>query len=71
MAWNPSPEVALARDVAKKLGVDQVMIVTISYSKEQLGLITYGKTKALCADAKNLGNDAYQAVRQSIARSGL
>jgi hypothetical protein len=63
MAWNPSPEVALARDVAAKLDVDQVMIVTINYAKEQMGLVTYGKTKLLCADAKRLGDAAYEAVR--------
>ena len=63
MAWNPSPEVALARDLAAKLDADQVMIITINYAKEQMGLITYGKTKKLCAEAKQLGDAAYEAAR--------
>lgn len=67
MAWNPSPEVALARDLAAKLGVDQVMILTIDYSKDQIGLITYGKTKELCRNAKTLGDAAYDSVREVLA----
>lgn len=67
MAWNTTPEVAMARDLAKKLGVDQVMIVTINYDREQMGLITYGKTRELCAHAKTLGDAAYGAVREAFA----
>jgi hypothetical protein len=69
MAWNPSPEVALARDLAAKLGVDQVMIVTMNYAKEEMGLITYGRTRALCDTAKELGDKAYAAVRTHYAEN--
>ena len=71
MAWNPSPEVALARDVAAKLGVDQVMIVTVNYRTDQMGLITYGKTRALCDHAKTLGDAAYHAAREAFAETAL
>lgn len=69
MAWNPSPEVAVARDAAAKLGnADQVMIVTINYANNQIGVTTYGKTKALCSSAKKLGDAAYKAVYQAMER---
>lgn len=64
MAWNPSPEVAVARDAAKKLGVDQVVMIVVSHSKDQMGYITYGATKKLCDHAKGLGEAAYEAVRK-------
>lgn len=66
MAWNPSPEVAVARDAARKLGVDQVMVVTIDYSKNQIGSITYGANKKLCAHAAQLGKAAYRAVFKAM-----
>jgi len=67
MAWNPSPEVQVARDAAAKLGdADQVIIITINYAKNQLGAVTYGKTKQLCSGAKLLGLRAYEAVYEAI-----
>jgi hypothetical protein len=66
MAWNPSPEVALARDLAAKLGADEVVIVYVNFSKEQMGSITYGKTQAMCGHAKKLGDVAYDAVHKYL-----
>jgi hypothetical protein len=63
MAWNPSPEVQVARDAAKKLGdADQVIIVFLNYKDNTMGSVTYGRTKEMCADAKKLGQAAYQAI---------
>ena len=67
MAWNPSPEVAVARDAAKALGADQVVIVYIKNDTDQFGTISFGKTKQLCDAAKPMGDVAHQAVGKYIA----
>lgn len=65
MAWNPSPEVQVARDAASKLGslaqstVKQVVIIYVT-EDERLGSVTYGQTRELCAQAKLLGDKLYQ-----------
>ena len=70
MAWNPSPEVAVARDAAKKLGdADQCIVIYINYSKDQIGMATYGKTKQLCDEAGTLGNIAFDAVQSAIFKA--
>ena len=66
MAWNPSPEVAVARDAAKALGVDQIVLVTVNYAKNELGTITYGANKKLCQHAAQLGKAAYRAVFKAM-----
>lgn len=67
MAWNPSPEVAVARDAAKKLGDEQVIILRINRTKGTVGFVSYGETRALCDDAKLLGEVAYQAMYDELA----
>jgi hypothetical protein len=67
MSWNPSPEVAAARDFGNKFDADQVVIVYIKRSTRQMGSVTYGKTMQLCRDTKPLGDAAYQAVRDMLA----
>ena len=65
MAWNPSPEVQVARDVAIKIGsisntkVRQVVIIYITES-DQLGTISYGEDVRECADAKKLSDKLYE-----------
>jgi len=60
VAWNPAPEVAVARDAAKKL--DDAPVVAIFYVTKDggLGMATYGKTMALCAKAKEFGEYLWQ-----------
>lgn len=62
MAWNPAPEVAVARDAAKELG--NVPIVAILYITDdgKLGIATYGRTMKLCALAKNFGEHLWNAA---------
>ena len=67
MAWNPHPHVQVAREAATKLGADQIVIVHINNATGQIGLATYGKTKSLCADAKVLGEAAYNTIFDAIA----
>lgn len=55
MAWNPSPEVAVARDAAKKLGADRV-VITYTTVAGAIGYASYGETKLLCAETKRLAD---------------
>jgi len=67
MAWNPSPEVAVARDAAKRLGdiagvnVSRC-IVTYTTEDGRVGYASFGATKALCDDAKRLGDAIFDLV---------
>lgn len=69
MAWNPRPEVAVARDAAKRLGEihkSKVRQCIVVYTTEagQLGVASYGETKAECAEAGKLADKLYdQAMK--------
>jgi len=54
MAWNPSPEVAAARDFGAKFNADRVVILYTT-PMGQYGYASYGTTRPLCADAKRIG----------------
>ena len=63
MAWNPSPEVAVARDAAKRLG-DAPMCIVLWVDKDGrgLGMASYGKTMALCKSAGERGTLVHKAA---------
>jgi len=63
VSFNPSPSVALARDIAQNLGKDQVIIITLD-AAGRVGYISYGKTKSLCEYAKRLADVAFDAIRK-------
>jgi len=65
MAWNPSPKVAAARDIAEQFDKQQAIVILIDLKAQTIESITYGKTKALCTDAKRLGDAAYDAVMKA------
>ena len=70
MAWNPSLEVAVARDAAKRLGnADQCIIIYVNFTTNGIGMATYGKTKRLCDEAGTLGNIAFDAVQRAIFKA--
>ncbi len=64
MAWNPSPKVAEARDIAQRHGMDKVIIVMIDEAAGGFDVVSYGKTKAMCRQADGLGKHLH---RQTIA----
>ena len=66
MAWNPSPEVAVARDAAKKLDASECIILWIDHDKELVGMASYGKTKALCAEARQHGDYLYDKFMERL-----
>ena len=49
MAWNPSPKVADCREIARKWGHRQVIVIALSADDEKIEMVTYGETKALCS----------------------
>lgn len=64
MAWNPGPEVATVRDAARRLSEirkSKVRQCIVVYTTEagQLGVASYGETKAECAEAGRLADKLY------------
>jgi len=62
MAWNPSPKVADCREIARKWGFNKVIIIALENEKGQGTVVSYGKTKEMCADASRLAGVAYEAI---------
>ncbi len=67
MAWNPSPEVAVARDAAKRLNNARQCVVIYITDAGQIGYASYGRTKALCDEMKIIADAAYDAANDRIA----
>lgn len=61
MAWNPSPQVAVARDAAKALKANRC-IVLYTNEQGQIGYASYGETKQLCKEAKQIADSVYEAA---------
>lgn len=61
MAFNPSPEVAVARDAAVKFGANRVIVLYTTLDGK-LGYASYGATKELCSETRRLADVAYDAV---------
>ena len=71
MAWNPSKEVAVARDAAKQLGdASMCVVLWIDETGEHIGMASYGKTRSLCDTAKGIGENAYEKTLEYIAVVG-
>ena len=68
MAWNPSPKVAVARDFGQKFDKQQVFIVSLDRNRRTVEVISYGQTKALCAEAKALGATVQETVFKNYER---
>ena len=60
MAWNPSPEVAAARDFGKRFGATRVVIF-YTLPDGRVGYASYGKTRALCTSAYHLAETTFSA----------
>ena len=64
MAWNPSKEVAVARDAAQRLDADMCVVIFVNAHKEQIGYASYGSNAPLCAETKKLADCCYEAARR-------
>ena len=62
MAFNPSPNVADCRDIAKKWNKPQIIILAVDPIASTLEYASYGESKAHCDEAKRLADVAYQAI---------
>lgn len=62
MAWNPSPKVAVARDIGNKFDADKVVVIMINEQKGIIEVVSYGKNKTECTMAKRLSDVAYEAI---------
>jgi hypothetical protein len=62
MAWNPSPQVAVARDAAQRLGNAKQCIVIYLTDAGQIGYASYGRTKQLCDEAKGIADAALEGA---------
>ena len=62
MAWNPTPEVAMARDYAKKFKQTKVIILSVDEDKQKYGVTSYGETKQKCSEAKIIADAIWELV---------
>ena len=62
MAFNPSPKVAAARDVAKKFNKDEVIIIMVDNGTQTVEYASYGKNEFLCARAREKADVAFNAI---------
>ena len=68
MAWNPTPEVAAARDLARKVGANVgCVVIYLKASPDQLGMISYGVNQALCDEMGKLGLHLQKAAMDFYA----
>ena len=67
MSWSPSPKVADCREIARKWGKQQVIVLAVDRKAGTLEMTSYGETRALCDGAKRLGDAAYEAVMNAIS----
>jgi len=66
MAWNPSPQVAAARDFGKKFGKNQVII--LHFDKDgRVGYASYGETKSLCDNTKKIADKIFDWLMDDLS----
>lgn len=70
MAWNPTPEVQVARDAAASIGkiaksqIDMCVVMWLD-NQSRAGYASYGRTSGLCGMARRIADVAYEAVGDS------
>lgn len=66
MAWNPSPEVADCREIARKWKCDQVIVLAIDNKTGTFKTVSYGESRALCDSAKKINEQIHKEVERGI-----
>lgn len=66
MAWNPSPHVADCREIARKWGMQQVIIVGINQNKGTFEVTSFGETKALCGSAGKIAAHIHKELETGV-----
>lgn len=62
MAWNPSPEVQDCREIARRLGYKQVIVIGIKPEQGTFSVVSYGETKALCDNASTVASQIHEMI---------
>lgn len=76
MAWSPSPEVAVARDSADRLGklmgdrIDRCVLLYTTRSG-QMGYVSYGSSRAMCDEAKVIADAAFDRTRDLVEEGAV
>lgn len=70
MAWNPTPEVKVARDAAKALTkagrfIDRCVIL-FTTEQGQIGYASYGKDSNHCGQARRLADSIYERAIEAM-----
>ena len=69
MPFNPSPEVAVAREAAKQLKAKVAIVIYVSEDGEKIGMASYGQDSTTCKAAAELGDWLYESAMQNVIRS--
>lgn len=62
MAFNPSPAVAKARDIAKEFGKDMVIVYMFDTVNGTVEYASYGETPKKCRAARKIADDVWDEV---------
>ena len=62
MAWNPSPKVADLRDISRKWGYNQIVVLAVNTKTGKFETVSYGETRALCDAARRINEHIYNEV---------
>lgn len=71
MAWNPSPKVADCREIARRWGYDQIVVLAINSRTRVVETVSYGQTVALCNAARRLNEQIQHLIRLGILTNDL
>lgn len=69
MAWNPSPRVAAAREIARRFGSTHVVVLMLNEDEGTIQYATYGTDAGRCSEAKVFGDVAFEALNQFLTET--
>ena len=65
MAWNNDPKVRDLGEYCKKHGYEKGIFIGIPPGNKTFGVITYGEDAVKCEEAKEIGDQIFEAVQNS------
>ena len=67
MAWNPSPKVAHCREASRQWGANKVVTLLVNEDAGTMEVVSYGRTRRECDEAKRLADAIYDAAYSHMA----
>lgn len=61
MAWNPSPEIADLRELARKWGAQRIIVLSLP-GDGTFSVHSFGETRRLCQSAKQINDAIFKLV---------